>query len=143
MSQNTGLFSVRRPRETLGSIQNYSSIPQPASAMKAPQTAQHVRSTSSYSGMKPPQPNFKRSSSGGNLADMGMSTVRRSTANVFASGRQSLAPNQLFGSQAPASASVQRRSSIYSRPSNNLVGASFWPSHSCSTISIRSCTEDN
>ena len=47
-----------------------------------------------------------------------MSTVRRSTsANIFASGRQSLAPNQLFGSQTPASASVQRRSSIYSRPS--------------------------
>jgi len=31
--------------------------------------------------------------------------------------RQSLAPNQLFGSQTPASASLQRRSSIYSRPS--------------------------
>lgn len=31
--------------------------------------------------------------------------------------RQSLAPNQLFGSQTPASANMQRRSSIYSRPS--------------------------
>lgn len=42
--------------------------------------------------------------------------------NPFASAsvsahRQSLAPNQLFGSQTPASASMQRRSSIYSRPS--------------------------
>lgn len=31
--------------------------------------------------------------------------------------RQSLAPNQLFGAQTPATASVQRRSSVYSRPS--------------------------
>jgi kinetochore protein NDC80 len=120
MSQNTGLFSVRRPRETLGSLQNYSSIPQPASAMKAPNTAQHARSQSNFTGMRPPQPNFKRSSSGGNLADMGMSTVRRSAStNAFASVRQSLAPNQLFGSQTPASANAQRRSSIYSRPSNH------------------------
>jgi kinetochore protein NDC80 len=56
---------------------------------------------------------------------MGMSTVRRSTStNIMASGRQSLAPNQLFGSQTPASGSVQRRSSIYSRPSAQGVGNS-------------------
>ena len=48
-----------------------------------------------------------------------MSTVRRSTTNMLAGGRQSLMPNQLFGSQTPGSASVQRRSSIYSRPSNH------------------------
>ena len=121
MSQNTGLFSVRRPRETLGNIQNFSGIPQLASAMKPPYTAQHARSTSINSFQRPPQPNFKRCSSGGNLADMGMSTARRSgSANIFASGRQSLAPNQLFGSQTPASSqSVQRRSSVYSRPSGH------------------------
>ncbi len=124
MSQNTGLntgmFSVRRPRETLGNIQNFSGIPQPASAMKAPYTAQHARSTSINSIQRPPQPNFKRSSSGGNLAELGMSTARRSgSTNLFASGRQSLAPNQLFGSQTPASNSVQRRSSVYSRPSGH------------------------
>jgi kinetochore protein NDC80 len=120
MSQNTGLFSVRRPRETLGNIQNLSGIPQPASATKAPYTAQHARSTSIHSIQRPPQPNFTRSSSGGNLAEMGMSTARRSgSTNIFASGRQSLAPNQLFGSQTPASHSVQRRSSVYSRPSGH------------------------
>jgi kinetochore protein NDC80 len=120
MSQNTGLFSVRRPRETLGNIQNFSGIPQPASAMKAPYTAQHARSTSINSLSRPPQPNFKRTSSGGNLADLGMSTARRSgSTNLFGSGRQSLAPNQLFGSQTPASHSVQRRSSVYSRPSGH------------------------
>ncbi|EXJ87937.1 hypothetical protein A1O1_04864 [Capronia coronata CBS 617.96] len=132
MSQPAGLFSVRRPRETLGNIQNFSGIPQPASAIKrvsssnelrnAPYTASHVRSTSiNQSVQRPAQPVFHRSSSGGNLADMGMSTVRRSASNnVFGSahtGRQSLAPNQLFGSQTPASQSLQRRSSIFSRPS--------------------------
>jgi kinetochore protein NDC80 len=52
-----------------------------------------------------------------------MSTVRRSVSNTgFASAstnRQSLAPGSLFGQQTPGSASIQRRSSIYSRPSNN------------------------
>ncbi|KAK5955180.1 kinetochore-associated Ndc80 complex subunit ndc80 [Knufia fluminis] len=132
MSQPTGLFSVRRPRETLGPIQNFSGIPQPASAMKrtsssqdmrAPYTGQHMRSTSINTLQRPAQPNFHRSSSGGDLAQMGQSTVRRSTMNPFAGSgsvsahRQSLAPNQLFGSQTPASATMQRRSSIYSRPS--------------------------
>jgi len=135
MSQNTGLFSVRRPRETLGNIQNFSGIPQPASAIKrisssnelrnAPYTAQHVRSTSINQSMqRPAQPVFHRSSSGGNLAELGLSTAKRSSSNnAFASAstrRQSVAPNQLFGSQTPASASLQRRSSIYSRPSVNL-----------------------
>ncbi|RMD40299.1 hypothetical protein DV735_g4833, partial [Chaetothyriales sp. CBS 134920] len=118
MSQNTGLFSVRRPRETLGVIQNYSGIPQPASAIKAPYTAQHARSTSIQGIQRPAQPNFKRSSSGGNLAEMGLSTLRRSVStNMLASGRHSLAPHQLSGSQTPGSANAQRRSSIYSRPS--------------------------
>jgi kinetochore protein NDC80 len=136
MSQPTGMFSVRRPRETLGHIQNFSGIPQPASAVKrtsssnelrnVPYTASHIRSTSINQTMqRPAQPNFHRSSSGGNLADMGMSTARRSAStNIFAgghtgTGRQSLAPNQLFGSQTPASQSLQRRSSIFSRPSGH------------------------
>ncbi|KIW46787.1 uncharacterized protein PV06_02424 [Exophiala oligosperma] len=134
MSQPPGLFSVRRPRETLGHIQNFSGIPQPASAVKrvsssnelrnAPFTASHARSISiNQSVQRPAQPNFHRSSSGGNLADMGMSTARRSvSSNMFGSantGRQSLAPNQLFGSQTPASQSMQRRSSIFSRPSGH------------------------
>ncbi|KAK5097885.1 kinetochore-associated Ndc80 complex subunit ndc80 [Lithohypha guttulata] len=133
MSQPTGLFSVRRPRETLGSIQNFSGIPQPASAMKrtsssqdmrAPYTGSHVRSMSIQNLQRPmAQPNFHRSSSGADMTSIGQSNVRRSTMNPFAGSasvsahRQSLAPNQLFGSTTPASASVQRRSSIYSRPS--------------------------
>ncbi|ETI25361.1 hypothetical protein G647_02133 [Cladophialophora carrionii CBS 160.54] len=130
MSQPPGLFSVRRPRETLGNITNLSAIPQPASTVKRASssaefhTAQHVRSTSiNHSIQRPAQPVFHRSSSGGNLADMGMSTARRSTSvNIFANqhtGRQSLAPNQLFGSQTPASQSLQRRSSIFSRPAGH------------------------
>lgn len=54
---------------------------------------------------------------------MGMSTARRSASiNMFGNantGRQSLAPSQLFGSQTPATQTLQRRSSIFSRPSGN------------------------
>jgi kinetochore protein NDC80 len=133
MSQGNNIqFSVRRPRETLGAINNFSGIPQPASALRkassntdlrAPYTAQHARSTSIQSVQRPPQPNFlPRSSSGSNLAEMGQSTVRRSASNnIFANSsnnRQSLAPGMSFaGSQTPGS--FQRRSSVYSRPSNN------------------------
>ena len=38
---------------------------------------------------------------------------------MFAGGRQSLAPNHLFSAQTPASGSVQRRSSVFSRPSGH------------------------
>ncbi|KAL9108324.1 MAG: hypothetical protein Q9227_006923 [Pyrenula ochraceoflavens] len=133
MSQPSGLFSVRRgPRETLGPITNYSGIPQPASAMKRsssssdlrnpPYTSQHIRSTSVNPSLsRPQQPNFTRSSSGNNLPEMGLSTVRRSASNSIFHGnstaRQSLAPNMFSSQQTPASASIQRRSSIYSRPS--------------------------
>ncbi|KAL9623687.1 MAG: hypothetical protein Q9160_002143 [Pyrenula sp. 1 TL-2023] len=134
MSQPTGLFSVRRPRETLGAIQNYSGIPQPASAIKRsssssdmrnpPYTSQHARSNSVNPSLsRPQQPNFQRSSSGNNLPEMGLSTVRRSASNsIFHSAtasRQSLAPNMFSSQQTPASASIQRRSSIYSRPSSS------------------------
>lgn len=45
-----------------------------------------------------------------------MNPFASASASVSAH-RQSLAPNQLFGSQTPGTGSVQRRSSIYSRPS--------------------------
>ncbi|KJX94426.1 hec ndc80p family protein [Zymoseptoria brevis] len=137
MSQETGLFSVRRPRETLGAVShNASAIPMPASAMKrsnstsgfgaGSQTTNHARSTSgsrmSLAPGRPSQPMF-RSSSGDNLAGMGFSTVQRpSTQNIFAStggGRKSFAPV----SSTPANPiqlqeSTARRSSVYSaRPS--------------------------
>ncbi|KAI0026080.1 HEC/Ndc80p family protein [Xylariomycetidae sp. FL0641] len=100
MSQDTGLWSVRRPREpapssiptnpaivvlqTLGGINLNSAIPQPASTMKRSHSSTgnhagfsggHVRSMSgsrhSLALGRPSQPVFSRSSSGTNLADMG------------------------------------------------------------------------
>ncbi|KAL2063025.1 hypothetical protein VTL71DRAFT_6097 [Oculimacula yallundae] len=131
MSQDTGLFSVRRPRETLGGINYNSSIPQPASAMKrsnsmsgsnmnAPFTVSHVRSISgsraSLAPSRPNQPQFQRSSSGTNLAEMGMSSVKR-TSFQNQSGRKSFAPGTTGRSSAE---SAERRSSVYrSRSSTN------------------------
>ncbi|KKZ62596.1 kinetochore protein ndc80 [[Emmonsia] crescens] len=127
MSQDTGLFSIRRPRETLASVQNLSSIPQPASALKRtssaanlqnpPYTSQHVRTTS-IGGQgfgRPQQPVFQRSSSG---ADNGLSSVRRSvSSNIFHSasaGRLSYAPVSSHPVPPPQ---LQRRSSVFSRQS--------------------------
>ncbi|THW63463.1 HEC/Ndc80p family protein-like protein [Aureobasidium pullulans] len=140
MSQDQGIFSVRRPRETLGPINhNSSAIPLPASAMKRQssfglgqmQPASHARSTSgsrmSLAPGFPRQPDFQRASSGNNLADLGLSTVKRpSTQNMFNStgGRKSYAP--VSSTPAPAlqlGDSSQRRSSVYSaRPSAAFGG---------------------
>ncbi|OJJ51483.1 hypothetical protein ASPZODRAFT_12304 [Penicilliopsis zonata CBS 506.65] len=144
MSQETGLFSIRRPREflqTLGSVQNFSAIPQPSSAMKRtssigafqnpPFTSQHTRSGSLLNSVgRPQQPNFQRSSSGGGYgADAGLSSVRRSvSSNIFhgaGSGRPSYAPGSL--SSSAASQNLQRRSSVFSRPSMGpMVHQSFF-----------------
>lgn len=169
MSQDTGLFSVRRPREvcihelyvaaawlpccvallivlqTLGGLNYNSAIPQPASAMKrsnsissmkdtqmiAPHTTHHARSVSSsrmsLAPNRPQQPTFQRSSSGTNLADLGRpSTVQRSSSNIFGNtasvSRMSYAPGSAMTPhmQPPMSTSksLQRRSSVYSRPSS-------------------------
>ncbi|KAL8880447.1 MAG: hypothetical protein Q9198_002144 [Flavoplaca austrocitrina] len=145
MSQgDTGLFSVRRPRETLGGINFNSAIPQPASALKrsnsisglkenlnAPHTTQHGRSASSsrmsLAPSRPQQPSFQRSSSGTNLADLGRpSTVQRtSSSNMFGNAasapRMSYAPSTVTPfkqlSVLNSSQNMQRRSSVYSRPS--------------------------
>ncbi|KAG9239439.1 HEC/Ndc80p family-domain-containing protein [Amylocarpus encephaloides] len=123
MSQDTGMFSVRRPRETLGGINYNSNLPQPASAMKrsnslsgnhnAPFTASHVRSISgSRASLAPPRPNqpqFQRSSSGNNLADLGLSSVKRSSFQNSA-GRKSFAPSTGMGQSVDI---TERRSSIY------------------------------
>lgn len=111
----------------------------PASAMKRQSSigfgqlpsASHMRSTSgsrmSLAPGFPRQPDFQRSSSGNNLADLGLSTVKRpSTQNMFAStgGRKSYAP--VTSTPAPAlqlGDSAQRRSSVYSaRPSAGFGG---------------------
>ncbi|KAI7284476.1 HEC/Ndc80p family protein-like protein [Hortaea werneckii] len=141
MSQNEHLFSVRRPRETLGAVShNASAIPMPASAMKRstsqnnlhqpPATTNHKRTTSSsrmsLAPNRPAQPVFHRSSSGGDL-DMGaFSTVKRpSTANFLTGtgGRQSFAPMASTPAANPTQMqeSAARRSSVYSaRPSSGF-----------------------
>ncbi|KAK0513355.1 hypothetical protein JMJ35_004341 [Cladonia borealis] len=143
MSQDTGLFSVRRPRETLGGINFNSGIPQPQSALKrsnsishikepqAPLTSHHGRSASSsgksLAPNRPQQPNFQRSSSGTNLADLGRpSTVQRSlSSNLFANAASGSRMSYAPGTMTPAhhqplsgSQSLQRRSSVFSRPSS-------------------------
>ncbi|KAL8841222.1 MAG: hypothetical protein Q9170_001011 [Blastenia crenularia] len=150
MSQgDTGLFSVRRPRETLGGINYNSAIPQPASALKrsnsisalkenlnAPHTTHHGRSISSsrmsLAPTRPQQPTFQRSSSGNNLADLGrpLTAQRTSSSNIFgnvaSAPRMSYAPGAMTphnkASVPNGSQSLQRRSSVYSRPSSTGPG---------------------
>ncbi|KAJ6167732.1 hypothetical protein N7497_000575 [Penicillium chrysogenum] len=112
MSQDTGLFSIKRPRETLGSVQNFSAIPQTPVGIEA-------RKLDRIS--KRPQPNFTRMSIGGPYgADAGLSSVRRSvSSNMFngpSASRQSFAPGSLSSNPAPPQ-NPQRRSSVFSRPS--------------------------
>ncbi|KFY60919.1 hypothetical protein V496_05226 [Pseudogymnoascus sp. VKM F-4515 (FW-2607)] len=136
MSQDTGLFSVRRPRETLGGINYNSNIPQPASAMKRSNsisgpgafTANHSRSISggraSLAPSRPNQPQFQRSSSGTNLADMGLSSVKRTSfQNASGGGRKSFAPGGVSAGSRPSQEANERRSSIYrSRASSSGPG---------------------
>ncbi|KAL8661801.1 MAG: hypothetical protein Q9202_005298 [Teloschistes flavicans] len=147
MSQgDTGLFSVRRPRETLGAINYNSGIPQPASALKRsnsisglkenlnpPHTTHHGRSQSSsrmsLAPTRPQQPSFQRSSSGTYIADLGrpMTVQRTSSSNIFgnvaSAPRMSYAPGTITphkpASTFNASQSLQRRSSAFSRPSTS------------------------
>jgi kinetochore protein NDC80 len=123
--------------QTLGGINYNSNIPQPASAMKrsnslsgangnAPFTASHVRSISgsraSLAPSRPNQPQFQRSSSGNNLAEMGMSSVKR-TSFQNTSGRKSYAPSGMSTVMGRSSGeNTDRRSSVHtykSRSSNN------------------------
>ncbi|KAF4967620.1 hypothetical protein FZEAL_10513, partial [Fusarium zealandicum] len=103
-------------RLTLGGISANSAIPQPGSTMKrsgsnsgANYPGSHVRSMSgsrqSLAMPRPNQPLFQRSSSGTNLADIGLSSVKRS----------SFQPKATYtpGATARASTDGDRRSSIY------------------------------
>ncbi|KUI55694.1 putative kinetochore protein NDC80 [Cytospora mali] len=131
MSQETGLWSVRRPRETLGGISYNSAIPQPASAMKrshstsiggAPYSSGHARSVSgsrqSLAMSRPPQPMFTRSSSGGNLADMGASSIKR--MSVQPASTNTLKSYTPAGIPGRISTDTERRSSVYrGRPSTH------------------------
>ncbi|KAI6246150.1 putative kinetochore protein NDC80 [Erysiphe necator] len=133
MSQDTGIFSVRRPREqTLGGINHYSSLPQPTSSLKRSNsisglsmplsTAGHSRSMSSsrhsLAPPRPSQPQFQRSTSISNQAETGISSVKRSSTQG-SSGRKSYAPSSAGRASGEG---LERRSSVYrSRTSTNGV----------------------
>ncbi|KAI1482167.1 HEC/Ndc80p family-domain-containing protein [Daldinia eschscholtzii] len=122
MSQETGLWSVRRPRETLGGINPNSAIPQPASAMKRSSSighgggfgGSHMRSVSgsrqSLALGRSSQHMFSRSSSGTNLADMGMSSVKRSS---FQNPPGSTIKSYASGGVPMRNLENERRSSVY------------------------------
>ncbi|KAH8170870.1 HEC/Ndc80p family protein [Sarocladium implicatum] len=123
MSQDTGLWSVRRPRETLGGINPNTAIPAPGSTMKrsnsnvnANFSGSHGRSMSgsrhSLAMSRPNQPLFQRTSSGTNLAEAGMSSIKRSSFQP----KGSFTP-----SAARASTDGDRRSSVY-RPRQSTNG---------------------
>ncbi|KAH6647552.1 HEC/Ndc80p family protein [Truncatella angustata] len=82
----------------------------------------HVRSVSGSRqslamGSRPAQPIFSRSSSGGNLAEIGMSSVKRASIAPNNTSLRTYAPAGLPGR---SSEGDQRRSSVYrSRPSSN------------------------
>ncbi|KAF3049760.1 kinetochore-associated Ndc80 complex subunit ndc80 [Didymella keratinophila] len=139
MAHDQGMFSVQRPRQTLGPMNNNisSAIPMPSSAMKRSSSVhqmqgsqfggsnQHGRSQSggrmSLAPGRPSQPLFARSSSGTNLAE-GFPSVQRQSMGAFggaSSGRKSFAPGApLFQTPAPPAGpdfgeSAQRRSSVF------------------------------
>lgn len=144
MSQDTHMFSVRRPRETLGGItNNVSAIPMPASAMKRSNSGNnlagggfnHGRSTSggrhSLMPARPNQPVFQRSSNAHNLYESAPMSAQRPTNSLFGaqSTRKSYAPmssstpgTMMMSTPGtmmpPGTNSTMRRSSCYSRPSN-------------------------
>ena len=104
--------------QTLGGISLNTSIPQPASAMKRPNSTagnNHVRSMSgsrqSLAMSRPSQPIFQRSSSGTNLADIGLSSVKRSSFQN--NNTNSLKPYTPGSVPGRASTDGDRRSSVY------------------------------
>ncbi|KAK6340875.1 kinetochore-associated Ndc80 complex subunit ndc80 [Orbilia brochopaga] len=145
MSQDTHLFSAfKRPRETLSAINNVSAIPQPtSSALKRSASNQGLQ------GPRPAQPNFRhsmlpprtggslaRTSSGGNLVDMGGQGGNRRDSRI-GGGFGNLPSSRK--SYAPTSSTPQvidhRRSSVYSRPSMGAgAGSSFFASSGSSAI---------
>ncbi|KAM7207453.1 putative kinetochore protein ndc80 [Naviculisporaceae sp. PSN 640] len=125
MSQEPGLWSVRRPRETLGGLNPNSAIPQPPSTMKRSSTtsASHGRSVSgrhSLAVSRPSQPLFQRSSMGpGGMGDIGMSSVKRASIhpNMSSNNTTSLNPFATGTVHGRGSTDGERRSSIFRRPS--------------------------
>ncbi|KAK5987779.1 putative kinetochore protein NDC80 [Cladobotryum mycophilum] len=128
MSQDTGLWSVRRKRETLAGINMNSGIPPPGSGMKRLSvnnlnlTNSHARSMSgsrqSLALPRPNPPQFPRPSSGANLADIGLSSVKR-TSFQQPRGAFTHTPSSLR----PSATDNDRRSSVY-RPRQSTAGPS-------------------
>ncbi|KAG6110010.1 hypothetical protein E4U31_006271 [Claviceps sp. LM219 group G6] len=126
MSHDTGTWSVRRPRETLGGIVPNTGIPPPGSTMKRTNSNVngHARSVSgsrqSLAMPRPSQPLFQRTSSGTSLADQGLSSVRRASIHPKAASNNVL--------QTPAmsrvSTDADRRSSF--RPRQSIVGGTSY-----------------
>ncbi|KAF2865878.1 HEC/Ndc80p family-domain-containing protein [Massariosphaeria phaeospora] len=131
MAQESGLFSVRRPRETLGPVNNNASaIPMPSSAMKrsnsisnmqqagGPFASTHGRSQSgsrmSLAPGRPSQPIFQRSSSGTNLADGGFDSVLGQAG--FQSVHRNSTSNMLGASSAGGGRKSLAPSSIFQTP---------------------------
>ncbi|KAL5598556.1 hypothetical protein BROUX41_003514 [Berkeleyomyces rouxiae] len=131
MSQDTGLWSVRRPRETLGSANHNSNLPQPATAgLKRSSMApgmsfgSHGRSGSGSGGSRqslamsrPGQGGgmFSRPSMGpgSHAADAGLSSVKRTSTfqnKPFATPSMGTA---LGSTPSAAMSEADRRSSIY------------------------------
>ncbi|KAK3316125.1 HEC/Ndc80p family-domain-containing protein [Apodospora peruviana] len=130
MSQDTGLWSVRRPRETLGGLNNLNSgIPQPPSAMKrsSSNSVSHGRSMSgsrhSLAMSRPSQPLFQRTSSA-NVADLGLSSAKRTSvhANFNNNNTTQLKPYTPGGVPGRVSTDGDRRSSVYRPRSSAAVG---------------------
>ncbi|KAL7904386.1 HEC/Ndc80p family domain-containing protein [Trichoderma velutinum] len=128
MSQDTGLWSVRRKRETLGGLSTNSGIPAPGSSMKRQNQGQsgyslaHGRSMSgsrhSLAVTRPNQPMFQRASSGANLGDIGLSSIKRTS---FQQPRATYNPGTFTPLGARPSTDSDRRSSVY-RPRQSTVG---------------------
>ncbi|KAJ4324724.1 kinetochore-associated Ndc80 complex subunit ndc80 [Neodidymelliopsis sp. IMI 364377] len=150
MAHDQGMFSVQRPRQTLGPMNNNvsSAIPMPSSAMKRSSSVHQMQQGSQFGGNnharsqsggrmslapgRPSQPLFARSSSGTNLAE-GFPSVQRNSMGNFggaSSGRKSFAPGaSLFQTPAPPSGpnfeqSAQRRSSVFKSRTSHGSGQS-------------------
>ncbi|KAJ2904681.1 putative HEC/Ndc80p family protein [Zalerion maritima] len=128
MSQDTGGWSIRRPRETLGTLNHNSALPQPPSAMKrqsiAPGSAfsNHGRSASGSRQslmQRPSQPMYGRASVGpGSMGEFGLSSVKRSSFQTPAPGTTQLKNFNSASANRNATESDRRSSSVYRpRPS--------------------------
>src|SRR3569833_2328244 len=119
---------------TLGSISTNTALIQPPSAMKrsshapggAPYSTGHARSLSgsrhSLAMSRPSQPIFQRSSSGTNLADLGLSSVKRASVqnNTGLLKPSSYSAAGGSGGAGRSSTDADRRSSVYRTRSSSF-----------------------